>query len=216
MLRTARSPRVGPRYMACSVISPVARLQHIILLAMTAKPIPDETIDRYIELLVFWNRRINLTAVRAPDEIRARHFDESLSAVPHVPTSARTLVDVGSGAGFPGAVIALARPDLQVTLVESNHKKAAFLEAVRREVPVPNMAVRAARIETVADRFDVATSRATLALPEWLALGARLVVPGGTVIGFEGSQQVDLPEGAVRFPHGRTRAVIVYVPRGTR
>jgi 16S rRNA (guanine527-N7)-methyltransferase len=177
--------------------------------------IPEGQIDRYVELLVFWNRRINLTAVREPDEIRTRHFDESLAASTHVPAAARTLVDVGSGAGFPGAVIALARPDLQVTLVESNHKKAAFLEAVRREVPVPNIAIRAARIESIGDRFDVATSRATFAIPEWLELGTNLVVPGGTVIGFEGSQRFELPDNATRIPYGPGRALIVYVPRGT-
>ena len=177
--------------------------------------IPKGQIDRYIDVLVFWNRRINLTAVREPDEIRARHFDDSLSGAAHVPETARTLVDVGSGAGFPGAVIALARPDLQVTLVESNHKKAAFLEAIRREVPVPNITIRAVRVETIVERFDVATSRATFPLPEWLELGANLVVSGGTVIGFEGSQQSDLPDGAIRIPYAPGRAIIVYVPRGT-
>jgi 16S rRNA (guanine527-N7)-methyltransferase len=179
------------------------------------KEIPKAQIDRYIGVLVFWNRRINLTAVREPDEIRPRHFDDSLSGAAHVPATARTLVDVGSGAGFPGAVIALARPDLQVTLVESNHKKAAFLEAIRREVPVPNITIRAARIETVAERFDVATSRATFPLLEWLELGKNLVVPGGTVIGFEGSQKADLPDHARRIPYAPGRAIIVYVPRGT-
>jgi 16S rRNA (guanine527-N7)-methyltransferase len=177
--------------------------------------IPKAQIDRYVDVLLFWNRRINLTAVREPDEIRARHFDDSLSGAAHVPATARTLVDVGSGAGFPGAVIALARPDLQVTLVESNHKKAAFLEAIRREVPVPNITIRPVRIETMVERFDVATSRATFPLPEWLEIGASLVVPGGIVIGFEGSQKADLPGNAIRIPYAPGRALIVYVPRGT-
>jgi 16S rRNA (guanine527-N7)-methyltransferase len=104
---------------------------------------------------------------------------------------------------------------LQVTLVESNHKKAAFLEALRREVPIPNLRVRAQRMETIAEAFDVAISRATFALPEWLEIGAHLVRPGGLVIGFEGAQTHDLPDGAERRTYAPGRSLILYVPRGT-
>ncbi len=172
-------------------------------------------VDRYIQVLLFWNRRINLTAIRDPEGIRATHFGDSLAAAAHVSAETRTLIDVGSGAGFPGAVIALARPDVAVTLVESNHKKAAFLEALRREVPIPNIRVVADRVETITDRFDVATSRATFHLPEWLSIGAKLVRPGGLVLGFEGSQATDLPPEARRIPYAPGRSVILYVPRGT-
>jgi 16S rRNA (guanine527-N7)-methyltransferase len=162
-----------------------------------------DQLDRYLALLETWNKRINLTSVRDANEIRRKHFDDSLAVVPHLPAEARTLVDVGSGAGFPGAVLALARPDLAVTLVESNNKKVAFLRTVARELGLANVTVDASRIEAVRDRqgfvpFDVAISRATFAVPDWLTLGLTLVRPGGLVIAMEGAEQHDLPEGAVR------------------
>src|SRR5215470_12728963 len=160
-------------------------------------------LDCYLDILLFWNRRINLTATRDVAEIKAKHIGDGVAAAARIPADARTLIDVGSGAGFPGAVIALERPELSVVLVESNRKKAAFLEALRREVPIPNIAVRPQRIEAVGPTppFDVATSRATFALPEWLALGATLVRPGGLVIGFEGPTRIELPPGAERAPY---------------
>jgi 16S rRNA (guanine527-N7)-methyltransferase len=162
-----------------------------------------DALDRYLALLTTWNRRINLTGVRDPDEIRRKHFDDSLAVVGHLPAEAGRLVDVGSGAGFPGAVLALARPDLEVTLVESNQKKAAFLRALVRELSLANVLVEAERIEALRERegfqpFDVAISRATFAVPEWLELGSSLVVPGGLVIAMEGAELNDLPAGAVR------------------
>jgi 16S rRNA (guanine527-N7)-methyltransferase len=175
----------------------------------------DAAIAKYIELLLFWNRRINLTAIRDEPGIRSVHFGDSLAAAAHVSAETSTLVDVGSGAGFPGAVIALSRPDVQVTLVESNHKKAAFLEALRREVPLPNIRVLAQRVESIRERFDVATSRATFHLPEWLSVGARLVRPGGLVIGFEGAQPTDIPPGARRVPYAPGRALILYASPDT-
>lgn len=175
------------------------------------------SLDRYLALLETWNRRINLTSVRDPDEIRRKHFDDSLAVVPHVPAGARTLVDVGSGAGFPGAVIALARPDLRVTLVESNHKKVAFLRTLARELPLPNVIVEASRVEALRARpdftpFDVAVSRATFPVPEWLSVGLTLVHPGGLVIAMEGADLHALPEGATRIDvslPGATRHLIL-------
>src|ERR1700728_2858710 len=86
-------------------------------------------LSTYLDLLLKWNARTNLTAVRDPQEIVRRHFGESLFAGRHVGTPA-TLLDLGSGAGFPGIPIALLRPEIAVTLAESQHKKAAFLREV--------------------------------------------------------------------------------------
>jgi 16S rRNA (guanine527-N7)-methyltransferase len=86
----------------------------------------------YLDLLLKWNARTNLTAIRDPEEIVRRHFGESLFAAHHLDPETSTLLDFGSGAGFPGLPIALLRPDIQVTLAESQNKKATFLrEAVR-------------------------------------------------------------------------------------
>jgi 16S rRNA (guanine527-N7)-methyltransferase len=86
----------------------------------------------YLDLLLKWNARTNLTAIRDPEEIVRRHFGESLFAARHLDPATTTLLDLGSGAGFPGLPIALLRPEIAVTLAESQHKKATFLrEAVR-------------------------------------------------------------------------------------
>jgi 16S rRNA (guanine527-N7)-methyltransferase len=189
------------------------------LLGVDLGPAIVEALGRYLELLLLWNRRVNLTAVRIPEEIIEKHFVDSLAVLPHVPVAARSLVDVGTGGGFPGAVIALARPTLAVTLVESVRKKVAFLEALRRELPLRNVAILAGRVEDCTIRADVAVSRATWDLPEWLERGARLVVPGGLgepggyVLGMEGAEHHPLPPGAERHPYplGRaTRAVVVF------
>ena len=138
--------------------------------------------DRYLALLTRWNAQINLTRVIDPAEVVAKHFLDSLAIVPHL-GDAPTLVDVGAGAGFPGVPAAIARPGLAVTLVESVHKKVAFLEALKRELRLP-LTIVAARLEQWQPPapFDVAVSRATFAPAEWIARAAPLVAPGGLVI----------------------------------
>lgn len=176
-----------------------------------------QSLSRYLDLLLLWNRRINLTAIREPGQIVEKHFLDSLAVAAHVPPNARTIMDVGSGAGFPGAVIALARPSLEVVLVEPSHKKAAFLQALRRELPCPLLLVVADRIEHVMtapgfEPVDVAVSRATFELPRWLEIGRGLVKPGGIVLGMEGAEQYPLMVGCQRHSYsipGAVRAVIV-------
>lgn len=175
-----------------------------------------EAFSRYLELLSRWNARIKLTSVIAPRDVAEKHFLDSLSVVP-VLAGARTVVDVGSGAGFPGVPIALARPDLAVTLVESIQKKAAFLEAVKRELRLDNVEVVSSRVESViaeARRFDVAVSRATWAPREWIAVGEQLVATGGSLVAMvvpESAEaaalvKMDWREGWDRFEIGRPYA----------
>jgi 16S rRNA (guanine527-N7)-methyltransferase len=118
-------------------------------------------LSAYLDLLLKWNARTNLTAIRDPEEIVRRHFGESLFAAQHI-GHPNTLLDFGSGAGFPGLPIALLRPDTQVTLAESQNKKATFLREVVRTLNLPNVEVWAARAETMpADRrFHTVTLRA--------------------------------------------------------
>ncbi len=114
----------------------------------------------YLELIMKWNARINLTGIRTPKEIVRRHFGESLLVGAHV-GSCGTLLDFGSGAGFPGVPIQLLRPDVQVTLAESQGKKAAFLKEVVRCLGLQSK-VWASRVEAMpaAQRFDVVVLRA--------------------------------------------------------
>jgi 16S rRNA (guanine527-N7)-methyltransferase len=114
----------------------------------------------YLDLILKWNARTNLTAIRTPEEIVQRHFGESLFAGAHLGACA-TLLDFGSGAGFPGLPIQLLRPDISVTLAESQGKKAAFLREVIRSLGLPTE-VWAKRVETMpaTRQFDVVTLRA--------------------------------------------------------
>lgn len=111
----------------------------------------EATVHRYIELLLRWNRKISLTAVTDRDEIIRRHFGESFFAVNAVPLKEGRLADVGSGAGFPGAAIAILQPGIDVVLIESNAKKAAFLETVRSELGLTNVTVARGRVEACQD-----------------------------------------------------------------
>ncbi len=115
----------------------------------------------YLDLLVKWNARTNLTAIREPEEMVRRHFGESLFAGQHLGTCA-TLLDLGSGAGFPGLPIAILRPEIAVTLAESQNKKATFLREAVRTLNLPNVEVWPVRAETLpaARRFHVVTLRA--------------------------------------------------------
>jgi 16S rRNA (guanine527-N7)-methyltransferase len=114
----------------------------------------------YLELIFKWNARMNLTAIRTPEEIVRRHFGESLFVGAHI-GACGTLLDFGSGAGFPGVPIQLLRPDLRVTLAESHGKKAAFLHEVVRSLGLPTE-VWAGRVETMPSerRFDAVALRA--------------------------------------------------------
>ncbi len=161
-------------------------------------------ISIYIDILLRWNERINLTAISEPQEIVTRHFGESLFAArqlfPTNPTqgvsqktpSARTAADVGSGAGFPGIPIKLWQPDLNLTLIESNHKKAAFLREVIRTLGLTDVEVIANRAEAVTSRkFDLVTLRAVERMQEVLPTVARLLGPNGRLTLFLSSRQAD-------------------------
>ncbi len=125
-------------------------------------PIDAETTTKflaYLALLVRWNARMNLTAIRGPSEIIVRHFVESIACAQTLPAGISTLLDFGSGAGFPGIPIALCRPEIIVTLAESQSKKAAFLREAVRSLNL-NSKVFAGRVETLNEQFDCVALRA--------------------------------------------------------
>lgn len=129
-------------------------------------------LQTYHDLLAKWQKSVNLIAPSTLSEAWKRHFEDSLQLVQLIPADAKRLVDIGSGAGFPGLVIALARPDLHVTLVESDTKKCTFLLAVSRETGAQNVDVKQARIDEVLPQaqFDVVTARALASLSELLVM----------------------------------------------
>ncbi len=125
-------------------------------------PLPPQLTSKfaaYLALLLKWNAKTNLTAIRDEEGILSRHFLESILCARLLPPGIATLLDFGSGAGFPGLPIALLRPEIAVTLAESQNKKAAFLREAVRTLEV-KVAVHSARAETLAPRFDCVTLRA--------------------------------------------------------
>jgi 16S rRNA (guanine527-N7)-methyltransferase len=148
---------------------------------------------QFREELTRWNRKVNLTAITDPAEILEKHFVDSLAVVPQV-TGATTLLDIGSGGGFPGIPIKLALPDLDVTLLESSGRKVAFLkhalatlEMSDRIRAVEGRAEGQLQAEKVATA-EVVISRAVQAPDDWVALGRRYVAEGGCLIAMLGSK----------------------------
>ena len=170
-------------------------------------------ISTYIDILIRWNARINLTAVRDPDEIVIRHFGESLFAARNLfpvrvhagaaapkqsgtdgsgecSSVAVTLADLGSGAGFPGLPIKLWAPHISLSLIESHHKKATFLREVTRALTLTNVDIQNARAETLTGKsFDVVTLRAVERFQSILPVAAALVRPAGRLALLIGASQ---------------------------
>lgn len=164
-----------------------------------------ERLERHYELLVKWNKVLNLTSIRRLEETVERHYCESLFLAAHVPVGPVRIADVGSGAGFPGTPLAIVRRDCAVTLIEAHQRKAVFLRESTRDLE--NVRVLAVRAEQVEENFDVVVSRAVnagefgaavagLAPKMMLLAGAEL---GGVVPGIVWEDQIPLPWGRSRF-----------------
>ncbi|HEX5412107.1 MAG TPA: 16S rRNA (guanine(527)-N(7))-methyltransferase RsmG [Terriglobia bacterium] len=167
------------------------------LLAPFITTLPDSTVDRvliYLELLLRWNRKINLTAIERPEECITRHFGESFLASRVTPLNGR-LLDVGSGAGFPGLAIKLIAPELDVVLLEPVAKKRAFLKEAARACDTTQVEVAGGRIEEFAraqesPSFDIITMRAVGGLEALINSAAILLKPGGCLCLWVGRQQL--------------------------
>jgi 16S rRNA (guanine527-N7)-methyltransferase len=209
-------------------------------------------ISMYIDILLKWNRRMNLTAVRRPEQIVTRHFGESLFAAQHLfssvhpestkrsprtaasqrdPSDGRaraetdvashlsTVVDVGSGAGFPGLPLRIWTSEVQLTLIESNHKKATFLREVVRALGLEGVEVFVGRAEGFpAASADIVTLRAVERFENILPIAAGLVSTGGRLALLIGNQQIERAkaivtdlkwQAAVPVPLSNNRAVLV-------
>jgi len=167
----------------------------------------------YLELVEKWNRVHNLTAVREPSQMVTLHLLDSLSIAPHVATAA-TLLDVGTGAGLPGIPLAIARPSLRVALLDSSHKKCAFLQQAKTELSLANVEVVCDRVENwkPAQRFDVVVSRAFSDLVDFVEQAKHLVAPGGRLMAMKGVYPF---EEIARMPasHRVAQVIELRVPR---
>jgi 16S rRNA (guanine527-N7)-methyltransferase len=216
ILNLSRSPSSG--ISASSVynryLMPPARIAELLQPFLQGQPLSPaqlSSISTYIDILLRWNARINLTAVRDPEEIVTRHFGESLFAARHLfpPASSAPAVavppcpsvspvvkavevaDLGSGAGFPGLPIKLWAPHISLTLVESNHKKATFLREVVRALTLTAVNIQNARAETLpAHAYDLVTLRAVEHFRAILPVAASLVADGGRLALLIGAAQL--------------------------
>ena len=191
-------------------------------------------LSTYLEILLRWNARTNLTSLRTPEEIVTRHFGESLDAAQQIfkvrdpqAGNPQTLADIGSGAGFPGIPIKLwtlqVELPLHVTLIESHQKKATFLREVIRalQIPgieIPGIEVQAVRAEQIARTFDVVTLRAVENFEEILQTAANLVKPGGRIALLIGEDQIPAAKTALetfkwkeptQIPNSHRRVVLL-------
>lgn len=136
----------------------------------------------YLELLLKWNARLNLTAIREPEKIVQRHFVECIFAARHLPVGIRMLLDFGSGGGFPGIPIALCHPEIHVTLGESQSKKSAFLREAIRTLQLENAGVYNGRVEALSRTFDAVILRAVDKMQEACRVAAGKVRDGGHLV----------------------------------
>jgi 16S rRNA (guanine527-N7)-methyltransferase len=177
-------------------------------------------ISKYIDLLIKWNARINLTAIRAPEEIVQRHFGESLFAASHILAEkpVKTAIDLGSGAGFPGVPFALLAPQVEVTLIESSQKKSTFLKELIYLLGLKNVKVFGGRAESYSQSADLVMLRAVEKFEEVLPLALKLVSPGGRLVLLIGNSQIDVARRLLRevqwqepvgIPSGHSRVLLI-------
>jgi 16S rRNA (guanine527-N7)-methyltransferase len=171
-------------------------LEHVRALEIAFEEGDVERLGRYLALLLEANRHFNLTAVKDPDEAWIRHICDSLTLLPIIGSAeARTVIDIGSGGGLPGLVLAIVLPQIRFTLLEATGKKARFLQQTADALGLPNVIVINDRAETIGrDRehhreyYDIATARAVGRLPVLVELAVPLVKVGGHVLAIKGAQ----------------------------
>lgn len=163
----------------------------------------------YMGMLAHWNATYNLTALRDAPEMFTHHLSDCLAVLPHLATHLAQhltergqgtpvrLLDVGSGGGLPGVLLAIARPDVQVTCVDTVGKKAAFIRQVAAELRLPNLRAEHARVEDLRSQHDIVTSRAFASLSDFIALTRERLSPGGVWMAMKGKapdeECADLP-----------------------
>ncbi len=181
---------------------------------------------RFLDELIKWNRSVNLTAISDPASVGELHLLDSLAVVRHVPEGS-SVMDVGTGGGFPGVPLAVVRPDVQVELLDRTEKKILILKTTLARLGVANARAKHVRLEGRREEeglplVDVAISRAFTAPPEWLHLARQYVRPGGRIITMLGAERPEpaawadalgadrvVDDIAYTLPSGHRRGVIV-------
>ena len=161
-------------------------------MALNVSPAQQEQLMDYLGLMFKWNAVYNLTSLRDPQQMVTHHLLNSLAAVPAF-QDAKNVLDVGSGGGLPGIVLAIVRPDMKVSMIDTVHKKTAFLTQVKAELGLANVTVYTMRVEQlqVSDKFDVITSRAFADLSDFVNWSGHLLAEGGRYIALKGTAPMD-------------------------
>lgn len=162
-------------------------------------PLDDAQADRllgYLDLLARWNKVYNLTALRDPAQMLTHHLLDSLAVIApmrrHTGGAATAVMDVGSGGGLPGVVIATTQPNATVTCVDTVQKKVTFVRQVAAELRLPNLHARHTRVEAITDtQWPLITARAFASLPDIVTLTRPLLAPGGVWMAMKGQHPAD-------------------------
>ena len=164
----------------------------------------EDRLATYEALLRKWQASINLISNSTVNDIQTRHFDDSLQILPLIPETAKIIVDLGSGAGFPALPLAMARPDLEVHCIESDHKKCTFLKNVSRETLCGNLTIHCGRIESVLPGLspDLLTARALASLSQLLDWGG--MTPALYLKGRQWREEVEQAQKTRRFDYQAT------------
>ena len=173
-------------------------------------------LGRYAQELAQWNEKMNLTAITDPAEVEVKHFVDSLTVLPLLPDGAFRLIDVGTGAGFPGVPLAIARPDVSVILVEPLLRRTTFLDEVVADLGLSNVTVLRGRAEEKAVRkevglVDVVTSRAVAPLGKLAGWSLPLVKTGGHMIAMKGSsaaEEIERDAKQIRKSKGESPRIV--------
>lgn len=158
-------------------------------------PAQQEKLLDYLALMNKWNSVYNLTSLRDPMQMVTHHLLDSLAAVPAF-AEAHNVLDVGAGGGLPGIVLAISRPDMKVSMIDTVHKKTAFLKQVKAELELSNVSVYTMKVQEleVSDKFDVITSRAFADLSDFLEWSGHLLLEGGKFIALKGTAPAEEQE----------------------
>jgi 16S rRNA (guanine527-N7)-methyltransferase len=199
----------------------------IVEMRLDVSPAQREQLMDYLGLMFKWNSVYNLTSLRDPMQMVTHHLLDSLAAVPAF-SHAHNVLDVGSGGGLPGVVLAIVRPDMKVSMIDTVHKKTAFLTQVKAELGLANVTVYTLRVEqlTVSDKFDVITSRAFADLSDFVNWSSHLLAKGGRYIALKGvapeEERQRLPEDwrvtgvqALQVPRLGAERHLVFIERAS-
>ncbi|MCP4445874.1 MAG: 16S rRNA (guanine(527)-N(7))-methyltransferase RsmG [Myxococcales bacterium] len=180
-------------------------------------PSANAEIGSYVDLLMRWNAKIQMTSTRDEAEFVSRHVADSLELAKHIGSDIRRMIDVGSGGGLPGILLAIVHPDVEFLLIEPTNKKHAFLSTVRRELGLKNLKTKAVRDEQLLtspdfEPFDAAVARAVWSIEEWLERAPSLLRPGGQIFAMEGLRRAEVTGEFIRHSYelevGRTRSIL--------